>query len=197
MAIEFVQARIPEAILSLDALRFKQVPFATALALTRIAAEAQAEVRKQLPKRFTIRRSWVASGIRTTRATKRKPESSVYTVDEFMALQESGGVKRGRKAQAIPVGVRKSKRQVVGRARWPKALSKKPKHFIAQVGGTRGVFKRTGRGGRGSPKLLWRFESDVRVRPRFEFEETVAKVMNDRFQFEFGRAFAQALGSAR
>jgi hypothetical protein len=56
----------------------KQVRYASALALTRTAQDAQEQVRRQLPNRFIMRSQWVPKGIRIQRATKANLESTVH-----------------------------------------------------------------------------------------------------------------------
>lgn len=183
---------------------FKQVPFATALALTRTAQDVQAEVRRQLPRRFTIRNNWVSQGIRITKATKQDLTATVYSKDKFMKLQETGGVKTSKgTAQGIPVDVKASARGIVPRGLWPRALLGRPDVFRAVIHGVDGLWQRLkvsrrkrGRGAR-SLKLLYVLKPFVPIRPRFGFvdtaRETVAKVWANRFR----EAFAQAMRTAR
>ncbi|MBF0171465.1 MAG: hypothetical protein HQK87_10345, partial [Nitrospinae bacterium] len=69
----------------------KQLRFAAAQALTRTAQDAQEEVKRQLPERFTIRTGWLARGIRIRPASRNNLKASVLVKDAFMALQETGG----------------------------------------------------------------------------------------------------------
>src|SRR5260370_40269244 len=63
----------------------RQIPFALARALTRTAQDAQSDVRSDLPRRFTIRNTWVSRSIRITPATKAKPEAIVGSLEPFTA----------------------------------------------------------------------------------------------------------------
>jgi hypothetical protein len=54
---------LDRAVAALSDLERRQVPYATARALTSVAYTARDEVRKELPGRFAIRRPWVARGI--------------------------------------------------------------------------------------------------------------------------------------
>lgn len=194
-----IDATIPDLERKLSALARSQVPFATALALTMTAVDARDQVREELPRRFTIRRPWVSRGIRTSRATKRRPEAAVWSRDEFMIAQETGATRRPRgRSIALPRGIRRNVRQVVPRSRRPRRILENPRTFIAPLrGGDRGIFRRRGRKGR-APELLYRLESGaVRIRPRWEFEETVDQVVARRFERNFGRALARAIATSR
>lgn len=177
---------------------FKQVPFATALALTRTAQDAQFEVRRQLPSRFIIRNSWISQGIRITPATKSTLESAVYSKDDFMVRQETGGTKTpiSGSSIAVPEAVRTNKRGIVTAANRPRALLNKPRTFIATIGGVRGIWQRTTKK-RKPLRLLFALVPSVRVSARFGFEKTVRAIVESRFARQFQLAFLQALRTAR
>ena len=179
----------------------KQIRYATAVALTRTAKDAQAEVRRQLPERFTIRTGWVAKGIRIKPARKNDLESSVRVMDEFMALQETGGLRRSRsgEAAAVPIGARPTPLSVTRPSMFPGRLLEKPNHFIAPMKDdpqTSAVWRRTGRKGR-NRKLMYIFDKRVEVKPRFGFMGTVRAVVEARFSKNFSKAVRDALASAR
>jgi hypothetical protein len=168
----------------------KNLKFALALALTRTAKAAQAEVIRQLPERFTIRTTWVKRGIRIIPATKKRLQSSVIVKDDFMIRQEEGGEKRSLTghAVAIPVAIRASKRSVTRPSRYPGALLDKPRHFLAPFRSdpsTRGLFRRRGKK---SLTLLYILKDSVDVPARFEFEETVGDVAAKVFGKELDKA---------
>ncbi len=180
----------------------KQVRFATAVALTRTAQAAQKEVREQLPERFTIRSGWVAKGIRITPARKNNLQAGVRVLDDFMALQETGGLKASRRGNSlgIPVGARPRPESRTGPARFPGALLQKPGHFIAPLepGSNRmALWRRTGRGRRSKMKLMYVFADQVRIEPRFGFQETVEETVHRHLQVAFTNALMEALRTAR
>ena len=179
----------------------KQARFATAVALTRTAKDAQEEVRRQLPERFTIRTGWLAKGIRVKSARKNDLEASVRVLDDFMALQETGGDRRSRsgKSLAIPYGARPNPRSVTRPSKFPGQLLEKPNHFIAPFHDdpqTHAVWRRGGRKGK-KLKLMYVFADQVRLEPRFDFMETVREVVEARFQENFNDALREALAAAR
>lgn len=186
----------------------RQLPFATALALTRTAQDVQAEIRRQLPQRFTLRNSWVEKGIRIERATKSKLEARVYSRDDFMRLQETGGTKtpRAGRSLAIPEDVRSSPTQVVRANRRPEALRGTRGVFRATIHGLDGLWQRTttrkgtrthGFTRERTLKLLFVFKGSVPVRPRFGFFDTGQKTAAERWGANFEAAWSQAVRTAR
>jgi hypothetical protein len=175
----------------------RQIPFATALALTRTAQDVQAEIRRQMPQRFTVRNAWIQKGVIIRKATKQDLTALVIDRDDFMTLQETGGIKvpRGRSV-AVPQAVRVNKRGIVPRAQRPSALKGNPAVFRATIRGVDGLWQRTGRKGRGL-KLLYAMKPSVPIKPRFGFFQTAESVARERFARQFEAAFEQAVRTAR
>ncbi|MBF0424613.1 MAG: hypothetical protein HQL66_02165 [Magnetococcales bacterium] len=180
----------------------KQLRFAAAQALTKTAQDAQEEVKRQLPERFTIRTGWLAKGIRIRPASRNNLKASVLVKDAFMALQETGGDKTSPFGDAlgVPVGARPTPQNITRPSKFPGALLAKKGFFIAPIthgSKTTGVWKRTGKGRRERLQLMYVFERKVRLKPRFGFHETVRKVAVERFPHRFAEALRQALASLR
>lgn len=193
----------------------RQIPFATALALTRTAQHAQAELKRGLEKDFTVRSKWVARGIRINPANKRGLAAEVGSRDQFMARQVTGGVKRGEggKAIAIPGDARPSPKKVTRPSRWPGALLKKSsKFFIGNPKGHPdlpvGVYRRLGGKGRyksgkkkgqykGAIRLMWTIKESVTIAPRWRFQTTVDDAVKEIFQAELEKAMEKAISTAK
>ena len=180
----------------------KQVRFAAAVALTKTAQDAQEEVIRELPERFTIRTNWLARGVRIIPATPGRLVSTVLDKDSFMALQESGGDKVSPFGDAlgIPVGARPTPFAITSPSKFPSALLARQGFFIAPISRgsrTMGVWKRTGKGRRERLTLMYIFSRQVRLKPRFGFRETVNRVAMERLPKRFEEALRQALASAR
>jgi hypothetical protein len=198
-----VTTTFPELVAWLGQLATKQVPFATAKALTRVAQDAQAEVRKELPHRFTLRSSWLVQGIRIVPAEKRdwpKARAIVGTRDQFLEIQETGGTKRpakGAKNLAIPTAATTSRRTGTGRipiARKPRALLDRPDVFVKD----HGIRQRRRRKTSGTPVLtLFLLRPAAKIKPRLGLRETVQKVVEDRYALRFREAFDQAIQTPR
>jgi hypothetical protein len=198
--------------------RRDQQPFATALALTRTAQDAQAEIRRQLPSRFTIRTPWVAKGVRYKPANKQNLTAVVYDVDPFMRIQETGGEKVSIRKRvfdygdylAIPIDARRTKRDVVRREDWPQNLIK-PFVIHARDGRTylavhalaKKVRAKLTRGGFtigkqvGGTRIMYILVRRETLRARFGFAATVRDVVDKRFNLNFRDAINVANATAR
>ncbi|MCP4352303.1 MAG: hypothetical protein GY795_43145 [Desulfobacterales bacterium] len=179
----------------------KQLPFATALALTNTAKKAQEKLRQGLGSKFTMRRTWVAKGIQVKAANKRQPlhlmEAIIGSKDEFMLRQELGGVKKGRSGHriAIPVGARRTRKSVTTKRSWPTQVLKRKNVFILeQKFGREAIIQRNKSG---DIKLLYLLQRKVKVKKRWDFRETVNEVAQEQFNSQFNKAFDRALDTAK
>ena len=185
-----------QTMLDLDRIQRRQLPFATALALTRTGQDAQAKVREELPGRFRLTSQWVPRGIRITPATKSNPEVVVYSRDQFMALQETGGTKRpgSHRFLAVPRdGVKRTQKGRISKAGRPGRVMQKSNTFIDRApGGMLGIWQRRTKK---RVNLLYVLTSKADIKPRFGFFETVTGVARDRFEPRFNEAMRRAVGS--
>lgn len=200
MGVELtLDTTVPDLAKALTDLQRKQLPFATALAITTTLKDAQTDLRDELPDRFTIRNNFLEKGIRIRPATKRRLEGSVFTVDEILRLQIEGGTKGGRGHRlALPRSVKTNARGIVTRANRPRNLRSKSKHFLAPVRrGGMGLFKRSGKK-RYPIVLLWRLlDGSARIDSRFDFDRIANRSIDKHWNKNFGRALAKALSTAR
>lgn len=184
-----------------------QIPFAAARALTWTAQDAQKQVQRELPQRFTIRNTFVKRGIRVKPAKKTKLQSSVFTRSDgkfsidFMFQQETGGTKRGRSGDiAVPTDIarRKSgKRGIITKRMRQKALNRNSNEFFKATmpDGTKGIFKR--RSGKRLPlDMYFVLIPSAPVDARFEFESTVKHIGSTRMERNFALSLTDALQSA-
>ena len=180
---------LDRAVAALSDLERRQVPFATARALTSVAYAARDEVRKELPGRFTLRRPWVARGIAVEPAKKLKPAARVFSRDAFMAAQETGGPKPD--ARQIPAGrlAAVHKTRLVPRSQWVAPLLRR-KNVFYRAGS---VFERKG----DRIEALYRLRRQVSVVPRFGFAATVERVVAEGLAASFALALGRAMDTAR
>ena len=113
-----------------------QMPFATALALTRTAQDVQARLKATLGQHFTIRSNWVAGSIRYRPAQKGpSPVAYVGSVYDPMALQAEGGQKEGKGGGdvAVPLWARRDLGQRTKPGQWPGRLAKGHRNVTAAL----------------------------------------------------------------
>lgn len=172
-----------------------QLPYVGARALTWTAQDCQREVQRLLPQRFTIRNTWTEKGIRIQPATKSNLTAVIYSRDDYMERQETGGTKtpKGRSLTLPTTNVKRSKRDIVQRGQRAKALLSKPGYFSGTIGSTPGVWKRPGAEG-GRPKLMFAYVFSAQVPARFGYEEAVTRTFNERFERLFDLSWGQAMG---
>lgn len=204
----------------------KQVRFASAMTMTNVAKDMQAEVRKQLPRHFTIRNDWVSKGIQITTAGTDTLKAVVRVRDEFMALQETGGIKKSitGRSPAVPVGARPTPRSITGPDKFPRALLAKPGYFIgplkaksvtARSQAAKNVRRRMynksvessdvgkmalwhRRGRKSLPiDLIYVFEDKVPIPPRFRFAETALATAIKQGPRRFAEAIRIAFATAK
>lgn len=183
----------------LDRIQKKQIPFATAVALTKTAKAAQKDLEKQTlkdldrPTRFTQR----AFGIKPAR--KNNLAAVVFIKDKqakYLRLQIRGGTRKPeRKAEVVPVAIKLNKfGNIPGRHRGKiaKLLNRKDT-FVSNINGLSGIWQRKA----GRLTLLAAFKKQVTYQKRFRFEETVAKTVKRVFPRRFKIEMAKALKTAR
>lgn len=193
----------------------KQMPFAAARALTWTAQDCQKEVRRELPRKYTLRNRFVEQGIRIRPAQKDNLESAIYTRADgkysidFMVLHDTGGIKRPRGQHlAIPgsskglghVSVRTNSRGIIRRSDRPRQLLQdKQRYFKGTIKGVEGIWKRTGpkksKGGYPKPhiNLMYILESSGNIQRTFDFEPTCINTARQRIDRNFQLSLRDAL----
>lgn len=204
MATFAIDLETSPALLALSDLKRSQLPFATAVALTKTAKAAQAEIRSQLPERFTIRSAFVERGVRIEAATKNRQQAAVFwrgpsgsRFAESLARQETGGVKRpAKRFLALPRNVKRGASGAVPKSQRPAALLRQKRVFTQDVAGGKVILRRVSKDA--PPRLLFfLMERPAQIPPRFRFRETAANVARRTYRKEFGRAFAKAIATRK
>ena len=209
----------------LDDLERKQLPKATAIALTEVAKDATLELRQQAekdldnPNRFTVRpgvRGRAPDAFAFVAAEKRDdpPTATVLVKDqqaEYLKYQIEGGTRRpgdyatvGKAGAPIPIRQRTNKYGNMPRNRlrtlFGQANEEDSDKFVGQPDGNPdapfGIYQRP-KGRRRGLKLLVTFEKLTRYRPRFDFQAAVGKAAQANMRTRFGEALEKALESAR
>jgi hypothetical protein len=174
----------------------RHLPFVTAKTLTELAKQGQAQVKSELPERFTIRNTWVARGIRIEPAQKRAwPHvfSVIGTRDEFMVQHQTGEDKRPRRSDALAIPnvaeggrpgeiVRRSGR--IPKRLKPRTLLKGRKAFMQRVKGHWVILQRTTKK-RYPVRFLYGMRDSADIKEAWEFDDTVRAVVKKRYEHLF------------
>ena len=177
----------------------KQLPFATARALTWTAQDAQRAVIQHIKHRFVNRRAWYGknqkTGIKIIRAEKKTKVqfAKVYTTAPWAHNQEEGGIRRPNSGKhlAIPTAKVPRNQWKVGGAR--NILKQKTTFEIPG----KGIFKRVGPKGNKKLVRLFTYSKRATIRPALKLKQISRKVAGRRFQTNFNKSFGMAIKSAR
>jgi len=185
----------------------KQIPFATAMAMTKTAQSARKYLRQKMRTEYTIRDKRFMLGsmrtggtIRVTPARKQdypRIWAEVGSIDEFMARHSTGGVKKPETGVlAIPTKViRRTKRQKITPAKRPAKLLKKKNFFIGKSKrGTVGVWKSYKKK---PPALAYLFKRQARIPATWPFERHVEYAVSKRIHPNMMDALEYAIKTAR
>lgn len=194
MRIE-IEHNIPQVQVTLRGF-IRNVAYGISQALNQTVLAAQGQVRRELPRAFKIRSSWVSRGVRVRLSSKTNLEAAVGSVDPFMKLQELGGEKeQGGKEMAVPIGPGGASKALRGsdlmgktlRSKWPSAM---PGTFVIKTrAGVPMILQRTeryrslrkGRGGGFSivrddkVRVLYTLHRKVRIKAKWNLFGLVSR----------------------
>lgn len=174
-----------------------QLPFATAVALTRTGKDAKAAVEKKLPDVFDRPTPFTQRGVAALPASKRRMYSRVLIKDaqaKYLKLQEDGGTRRpAGRALVIPFSARRNRYGNIARGGVRRLLARDDT-FSGVVRGIGGIWQRRRDG---TVVLLVAYEDQATYRPRFGFAKTVDEIARQRFDAHFRAAFSEAMETAR
>jgi len=190
----------------LNTVQRKQLPFATAGALTSTAFDVRKHaVEKTFPRDFDIHnKRFPSAALRVEKATKRKLRAAVYdrlALDYLVRLSE-GGMKVAHDGQhvAIPVrelGGRRGARGMPKSLR-PKAVLAKKRTFINQTRKTGQLMILRRKTKKQRPlEGLYILEKQANVPKQLGFYEDAAKVVQRRLVPNFRQSFDRAMRTAR
>jgi len=196
-----IVCNIDAVVQAYDDLTARQLPFATARALTLTAQDAQSAIRAGMPRSFTIRNAWSQRGIIIQPASVWKlPLTSAVMVGDiwsYLNLQDAGGAKTPTASQhlAVPEDIRRSPTQILRGQLRPKAILQRKDVFIKDLGaGSQAIFQRLAGD---KLKLLYVLTPRATVKPRLGLEETAQAVGEARWQINFAGSLEAALMTAK
>ena len=182
----------------------KQVPFATAAALTQLAREARDKQRSEIRERFTARSQRFKNTFRHVPAEKRtwpNTFSVVGVLDDWAARHEGGGIFRPGRSERWAIPGREIKRTKGGavKSRFkPKNIIASGRGFLAEGETWRGrnrtdaILLKVGRSKR-KIRLAYTLVPRARLDRRLKMEQTVTRVAGDRYGPIFKKWFLIAL----
>ncbi len=190
----------------------KQIPFATALAITNTLHIARKDVGKQLEKDIDRPVPWTKRGFRVDGAKKTTLTGRLFIMPSqarYMHYQIEGGVRKPKgQALALPPAkhrsgdVRRNKYGNIPKTQQARAQISKGA-FSATINGVAGIWKapkktKTGKVRKGQKmKLMLAYEKQAVYRPRFRFYERGHNSIRVNWPREFNKAFARAMRTAR
>ena len=198
-----VKVDTKDATRRLNAVQRKQVPFATAVAITRTADAVVRAEKRGTHKHFDRPTPFTEKAFTRIPARKRDTpiRGRVFAKDKqaaYLELQIYGGIRRPKgRALLVPGKIELNRYGNIANKKIQKLL-RKPNVFSGTVGGVPGIWQRyTGRRSRNRrPKLLVAYEPTTRYRPRFPFfriaQTTTRRVFPRRFRVELARALRTA-----
>lgn len=178
----------------------KQIPFATAVALTNTAKDAQSSVLGELSDAFTLRGVWYKPrnkfGIKIKPAKKTDLQAEIGTDADWLELHESGGIKRPRGRHiAIPTNnIRRLKSGKISKVNRPRNLKRS---FILNTKNGRVLFQRKFKGKRSHIVPLYNLEKRATIRKRSTVIEPSLRTIKFRLQSNFNRSLNRALKTAK
>lgn len=174
----------------------RQIPFATAKALTRTAIDARRDVMDALPKVFDRPNPFTMRGIGYRQATKATLSAAVFIRDkqaEYLSRQIAGGTRRPRRrALALPTTAPLDRYGNVQRGWWQRMRNRRDV-FSGTVRGIPGIWQRS----RDGLKLLLAFAPKADYEARFDFVGIVRKNVGRNFQRHFRESLEAAMRTAR
>jgi hypothetical protein len=182
----------------LTRLEKKDLPFATAVALTRTVQDAQGSIIQAIPHIFKTTKKWwlprQPTGVKIKGANFRaaKFTASVFTKAYFAALQEEGGIKTPHRGKLLAVPT-----QAVPKSRRKSGGARKTMSLKSAVATRWGVYLR--KGGKKNPRLEKQFTwaSSATVPARFGFKLMADKVARRRFRQHLDRELAKAVAKTK
>ena len=174
----------------------KQLPYATAVALTRTAQDVQSYIIDAITRIFNVTKKWwlkqQPTGIKIKSAKKTDLHSSIYTNAYFADLQEDGGTKRphDNRTMAVPTDNTPKSRRKSGGA---KTMMQQKKTFSIASG----IYRRKGKGKNSTLEKLFTYTKTASIRPRFNFKSMAMRIASRQFPKRFAESLTKALKSAR
>jgi len=191
-----VKADIDRFARDLDRQYVKQLPFATAKALTDTAKDVQAAETKALPEVFDRPTPFTMRAFAIRAARKNNLTATIYVRPiqaGYLRLEIEGGTLQPKKrALVLPTDLPTNQYGSIPKGAVRRLLAR-PDVFSGKVRGVAGIWQRTPRG----LLLLISYAPRATYRKLFPFYEIGERVAKQRIEPNFRKAWAQAVATAR
>lgn len=202
-----VQTNVKALAKKLDAFAYKQLPFATAQALTAIAREIQKGEQAAMSTVFDRPTPFTVNSVGVKPARKDNQEAEVFVKDiaaAYLKPYEVGGVnKLNSKAVLTPIGSPTNQYGNLPRNRLA-SLKGRANVFVGKIKGKDGtqidgVWQRipARKGKPASVKLLIRFDDAHPIKQHLDYRQRAQGIVTATFDVEMGRALAKAIATAK
>lgn len=192
-----VKTDVDRVVRQIDARFQRQVPFATAKALTATAQDVQKAITAELPIVFDRPTPFTLRAVAIAMATKASLRSRVFLRDiqrEYLQLQIVGGVRTPKKrALVMPAGVALNSFGNIPRNKIKQLLARKDV-FSGNVRGIGGIWQRTSDG---RLKLLIAYEPQARYERIFPLGLIAQRTIERRLIPNLRASLERAIASAR
>ena len=182
----------------------KQAPFALSLAINNVTKDAQGGIHKGYEERFILRQPAFIKreGAKITHFAKKQEPFAIIEVTPkagFLGRFEEGDTKRPEgKAIAIPVAVRRNKRDIIPKGQRPPAL------YVSRAGQAGRVFskagkllQRVGRGKSAALRVLYIWKASAKVPALLRFKRTANDAVDKNWTRRALEAVDKALSTMR
>lgn len=175
----------------------KQIPFATAAALTKTAQSAQKALKREAVKKIDKPTPFTLRGFRIKRATKRTLTAEVFIADiqsDYMTYAIEGGTRTPKKRAIIqPGAIKLNKYGNLPKNAINRIMARRDT-FSGSRGGVPGIYQRTKRG----MKLLIAYVKEQTYEGgQFDFNKVVIKTTDLTFDNHMKIALIRAMRTAK
>ena len=188
-----VKGDLKPLIKHLSKVQKKQIPFAAANAINATLFDVMKAEKAQMPKKLDRPTPYTMKAFKINKAKKTMLVGDIHVMPErykYLKYAIEGGTRTGN----IGVPTKHAKLNKFGNIPMrKKGLIKNKKQFIQTINGVSGVWERSKQG----TKLMVAFENSVTYEKRFPFFKIAEAVARKKFQRNFKKSLARAMGSAR
>ena len=192
-----VQSNVKQWSRRMAAVERKQVPFATAVALTKTAKDVERNTLKLLDRRLDRPTPFTKRGLFVKAANKHRLVAKVGFKPiqaAYLDKPERGGTRKPKgRAIIVPASQRLNRYGNLPKGSVQRLLARDDT-FSGEVRGVPGIWQRNKKGGL---KLLIAYVERATYKPQLRFQAGAMKTARARFPIQWRRAFESAVRTAR